>query len=109
MRIGDAHTDKNIEGFLQDPFARLDGKRVGLFRADSGFNAKSTFDFLEVNKVNYVVAVRHNAAIQRTIAGLQNWWSVDAGIEITECSLQGVDWPAARRLVVVRQALKERP
>lgn len=109
LRSGDAHTANNIEGFLLDTFARLGDKRVGLFRADSGFYAQGTFTFLEAREVNYIVAVRHYAAIQRKIASIEHWWPVAGGIEISECAYQGAEWEAPRRLVVVRQALKDRP
>src|SRR5690606_21799882 len=36
-------------------------------------------------------------------------WPVAGGIEISECAYQGAEWEAPRRLVVVRQALKDRP
>jgi hypothetical protein len=44
---GDAYTSNNIEAFLDDTFEKLQGKRVGLFRVDSGFYDKKVFHYLE--------------------------------------------------------------
>ncbi|MBK6699570.1 MAG: hypothetical protein IPG55_06645 [Saprospiraceae bacterium] len=40
QRSGDAYTSNNIESFLDDTFEKLGKKKIGLFRADSGFYDK---------------------------------------------------------------------
>ncbi|MBK9719753.1 MAG: transposase [Saprospiraceae bacterium] len=37
---GDTYTSNNIESFLDDTFEKLGKKKIGLFRADSGFYDK---------------------------------------------------------------------
>jgi hypothetical protein len=44
LRSGDAYTSNNIEAFLDDTFEKLQGKKIGLFRADSGFYDKKVFE-----------------------------------------------------------------
>ncbi len=111
LRSGDAHTANNTIAFLQDTFARLQGKRIGLLRADSGFYGKELFDFLEQGDapVHYIIVARHYATIQRRIAAVEHWWTVAPGIQCSETTYQGDGWEKPRRLVVVRQAISERP
>ncbi len=47
LRSGDSYTTNNFLGFLEDTLSKLNGKNVGLIRADSGFYDKEIFDYLE--------------------------------------------------------------
>jgi hypothetical protein len=109
LRSGDAYTSNNIEAFLDDTFEKLQGKKVGLFRADSGFYDKKVFHYLEQRKINYIVAVRLYAPVQQLIASHKNWWSLSKGVEIAESPYQSPLWDKPRRLVMVRQHIPTRP
>jgi len=68
VRSGDSYTSNNIEAFLDDTFEKLQGKKVGLFRSDSGFYDKKVLAYLEKKSINYMVAVRSYAPVQQLIA-----------------------------------------
>lgn len=109
LRSGDSYTSNNIEAFLDDTFDKLKGKKVGLFRADSGFYDKRVFDYLEQRAINYIVAVRLYAPIQQLIAGHKIWLKLTQGIELAESTYQSPLWTEPRRVVMVRQHIPERP
>jgi len=109
LRSGDANTSDNIEAFLDDTFEKLSGKRIGLFRADSGFYDKKVFNYLEKKSINYIIAVRLYRPVQQLIASHKTWMSIGKGIEIAESQYQSPLWDKPRRIVMVRQYLPTRP
>jgi hypothetical protein len=109
LRSGNAYTTNNFLSFLEDTISRLKGKNISLLRADSGFYGKDTFDYLESKKINYIIVARHYSTIQRKVAGLENWWTLSNGLQITETTYQSDIWESPRRLVVVRQQIDKRP
>lgn len=111
LRSGDAFATNNFLSFLEDTLNRLEGKRIGLLRADSGFYSKEIFDYLEQRDepINYIIVARHYSTIQRKMTRIENWWTVDKGIQIAETTYQSDNWEKPRRLVVVRQKINERP
>lgn len=109
LRSGDSFTTNNFMSFLQDTISRLQGKKISLLRADSGFYDSSIFDYLEGESINYIVVARHYHTIQRKIACLESWWNLDDGLQITESTYQSDLWEKPRRLIVVRQQIQKRP
>jgi Transposase DDE domain group 1 len=109
LRSGNAYTTNNFLSFLQDTMDRLKGKKVSLLRADSGFYGKEIFEFVEGKNIKYVIVARHYSTIQRKVAGLKDWWTLEDGLQITETTYQSDTWDKPRRLVVVRQQIKKRP
>lgn len=109
LRSGDAYTSNNIEAFLDDTFEKLQGKKIGLFRADSGFYDKKVLHYLEDKKLNYIVAVRLYAPVQQLIASHKTWLRLISGIEVAESVYQSPLWDKPRRIVMVRQHIPTRP
>ncbi|MGH9949153.1 MAG: IS1380 family transposase [Pyrinomonadaceae bacterium] len=109
LRSGDTSSSNNFLSFLEDTLAKLEGKTVGLIRLDSGFCSEEIFEHLEEKEIDYIVAARFYQPIQRIIAATQTWMTIDDGIEIAEAMYQSPSWKKPRRMVVVRQFLKERP
>ena len=109
LRSGDTHTTNNFIGFLQDTLERLEGKKVGLLRADSGFYSKEVFEYLESIGLNYIIVARHYKTIQRKVAGLKTWWTEADGLQLSETTYQSDTWKEPRRLIVVRQHIPKRP
>lgn len=109
LRSGDTHTANNFAAFLEDTLQKLQGKTVGLIRLDSGFYCKDVLDLLENKTIDYVMAVRFYVPIQKMISLAQNWLTIDDGIEICDTTYQSPEWDNPRRMVVVRQKLKDRP
>lgn len=109
LRSGDSYTSNNIEAFLDDTFEKLQGKKIGLFRADSGFYDKKVFNCLEDKRINYIVAVRLYAPVQQLIASHKTWLRLSDGIEVAESVYQSPLWDKSRRIVMVRQHVPTRP
>jgi hypothetical protein len=109
LRSGDANTSNNIEAFLDDTFEKLSGKRIGLFRADSGFYDKKVFNYLEKKGINYIIAVRLYRPVQQLIVSHKTWMSIGKSIEIAESQYQSPLWDKPRRIVMVRQHMPTRP
>jgi len=111
LRSGDAHTANNFKSFLEETLSFLEEKKIGLLRLDSGFYDKNIFSYLEQDdiKIDYIVAVPMYTTIQRKIAAQKTWLILDNGIEISEFQYKAQDWGNARRMIAVRQKIKERP
>jgi len=111
LRSGNAHTANNLFSFLEDTICKLNGKKVGLLRADSGFYGEDIFNYLERqgHEINYIIAARLYKPVQMAIARNHLWLKIDDGIEIADTGYQGFNWSKTRRMIIVRQTMKERP
>ena len=109
LRSGDTSSANNFLGFLEDTLSKLKNKTVSLIRLDSGFFQSNILDYSEFKTMDYVVAAKFSQPIQRLIAASNNWILLDTGIEICEQLYQSDSWTKSRRLVIVRQTLKDRP
>jgi hypothetical protein len=109
LRSGDTSSANNFLGFLEDTLSKLKNKTVSLIRLDSGFFQSDILDYIESKTMDYVVAAKFSAPIQRLIAANNNWILLDTGIEICEQMYQSDSWTKPRRLVIVRQRIKDRP
>jgi len=109
LRSGDTASSSNFLAFLEDTLRKLEGKKVGLARLDSGFCGGEIMGCLEGRSLNYIVAARFSHPVQRLIAGNESWLLLDDGIEVCEKTYQADGWDKARRLVLVRQQVALRP
>jgi Transposase DDE domain group 1 len=111
LRSGNSHTADNLFGFIEDTINKLDGKKIGLLRGDSGFYGEKIFSSLEGRDepISYIIAARLYKPVQMKIAGQKTWFVVDNGIEIGETEYSGADGQKARRMIIVRQHIHQRP
>lgn len=109
LRSGDSSSANNFLSFLEDTLSKLKNKKVSLIRLDSGFFQKNILDYLEQTPRNYIVAAKFTHPIQRLIDSQTHWMLLDEGIEICEKQYQSDSWEKPRRMVIVRQKIKERP
>lgn len=109
LRSGNTSSANNFVAFLENTLANFGNKKVGLVRIDSGFFQKEILDYLEQKQLNYIVAARFTHPIQRLIDKQEAWLRVDDGIEICNKTYQAGNWEQARRIVIVRQKLDEKP
>lgn len=109
LRSGDTSSANNFLGFLEDTLSKLKNKTVSLIRLDSGFCQTSIFDYLEQKAMDYIIAAKFTHPIQRLIHSSNNWILLDTGIEICEQMYQSPLWEKPRRMVIVRQKIKDRP
>lgn len=109
LRSGESSSANNFLNFLEDTLSKCGDKAVGLIRLDSGFFQQDILNYLEEKDKKYIVAAKFNHPIQRFIKERQSWLKIDDGIEIGEQAYKAPTWQKARRMVIVRQKIKERP
>jgi hypothetical protein len=110
LRSGNAGSARGVGGFLAETLARLGPAfRLYALRADAGFFVREFLEDLESRRLPYAIAVRMTPHLRREIVGVRTWRSFAPGLEAAELSYQAVSWRTARRLVVVREELRERP
>lgn len=76
---------------------------------DSGFFQSDILDYLEARETDYIIAAKFTHPIQRLIIDNKAWLRVDDGIEICELNYQSDSWSKSRRVIIVRQKIKDRP
>lgn len=108
LRPGNTAASTNYLAFLEDTLSRLENKKVGLVRMDSGFFTKEILDFLEYRKMHYIVACRFNNHIKYSLTHEKVWMEVADGLEISETSYQAESWDRPRRIIMIRQEIEKR-
>jgi len=110
LRSGNTASARGVRTFLDETLARLPADfRLYALRADSGFFISDLLLYLEEHLLPYVIAVRMNPHLRRTVAGLGEWTRFAVGLEAAQTTYQALGWKAPRRLVVVREELRQRP
>ena len=108
LRSGKARASRGVVEFLRETLARLPGHiRIRCLRADSGFFDGRLLDFLEEKSIPYLIVARRTHHIKRLLPTLQNWTRVDDTFCVTDVFFQLTNWSAPRRLIVIRERLRE--
>ena len=83
---------------------------------------------LESERINYVIALKLNQPLQRALVRAAQitqsppaavattlpsppalgWWALDEGLELTEMMYQAPSWQSPRRIIAIRQHIKQR-
>ena len=108
LRPGNVHSANNVLQFLESTLSHLEGRTVGLLRADSGFFDDAFLSALERKHIPYVVAAKLTYPLQRAIYQARGWWALKQGIEIAEMEYQSAGWEKSRRIIVIRQCASDR-
>jgi hypothetical protein len=107
FRSGDNYTAHGAIGFLKECLRRLPGALKEIYlRADSGFFDGKFLDKVERAKVKYAIAAKLYNTIQARLGGIR-YHDIGGGVEAGEFYYQGHTWKRARRMVVIRQEVKE--
>lgn len=109
LRSGNTSASTNYLSFLEDTLSRLQGKKVGLIRMDSGFFSGNILDYLEHRQLHYIIACRFNNRIKYSLVNVKTWVEVADGLEIAETMYQADQWQKPRRIVMIRQEIEKRP
>jgi hypothetical protein len=109
MRSGNSSSANNFLSFLEDTLAKCGDKKIGLIRLDSGFFQQNILQYLEAKQLNYIVAAKFSHPIQRFIQHQKGWITLDDGIELCEQQYTTPAWDNSRRMIIVRQKIKQRP
>lgn len=108
LRIGNTSVCNNFLAFLEDTLYKLEGKKVGLVRSDSGFCYKSVIKALQEKKIHYIIAARLTATVKYSIIRHKTRVTVTDGIEVAETTYQADGWANAEGLIIVRQECSKR-
>jgi hypothetical protein len=110
LRSGNAGSARGVCAFLAETLALLpESFRLYAVRADSGFFIAEFLDFLEARTLPYAIVVRMTRSVRRELVQLQTWRPFGEGLSVTDFAYQAPTWTRARRVVVVREELRERP
>src|ERR1035437_2899820 len=108
-RSGNTGSSSNCINFLEETFEILKHKKVGLFRADSGFCTSTILDYIESKNIAYVMSCKLYANLQNEIYQITQWRALGEGLWISEISYKQGGWKQARRIVVIKQSEEIRP
>ena len=108
-RSGNTSSSNNCIYFLEETFAILKNKKVGLFRADSGFCSQAILEFIENKEIAYVMSCKLYANLQSTIYSIKKWNAIGEGLWITEIEYQQGGWSKPRRIIIIKQSEEIRP
>jgi len=110
LRSGNCSSSRGVVEFLKEALALL-GKNhtVRVVRADSGFFDDKLLSFLEERQLPYIVVARLTRCIKSEATQIRTWRDLDPIYSIAEFSKQLHGWSRARRIVVVRELLREKP
>jgi hypothetical protein len=110
LRSGNSSSARGVVAFLDEALTRLgDRFRLYALRADSGFYIAEFLTALETRELPYVIVVRMTRNIQRAVAVIPKWTPFAPGLEVGEMQYQAPGWKHDRRIVVVREEIRERP
>jgi len=107
FRPGNRYTAQGAVGFLRECLKRLPGEVKEIFlRADSGFFDSKFLSESEKRGIKYAIAAKLYSTIQAMLGGV-SYRDIGGGIEVGEFHYQGYKWEEARRMVVIREEIKE--
>jgi len=111
LRSGDTRSDNNIIGFTAQVLSQMPSHiRISLVRADSGFLDHSWLQSLEKIALSYIVVARLHKPLKQLAQTTKKWTKTNLeGVAVAEELYQGWEWESARRVVMIRHEIKERP
>lgn len=108
LRAGNAADNRGAVDFLREALATLPSSwALQGVRADAAFFDQKLLEFLEAQKLPYVIVVRRKEAVQRQVHAVSAWTAVTAHSAVGEFSFQLPSWSCARRFIVVRLRLPD--
>ena len=110
LRSGNSSSGRGVVEFLKEALVLL-GKRLSIrvVRADSGFFDEKLLSFLEERKIPYIVVARMTRWLKTEVRSLSRWRDLDSVYSVGEFSKKLHGWDRARRFVVVREVVQEKP
>jgi hypothetical protein len=109
LRSGNTGSARGAEAFLEETLALLpEGLNIPFLRADSGFGIEPFLRKVEEKSFLYAIAARFTKGLQNEVAKVAFWRDLEPGIAVAETVFQAQGWSRARRVVLVRQRVKEK-
>ena len=109
LRSGNCISSRGVVEFLKEALALLCKKHtIRVVRADSGFFDDQLLSFLEETHLSYIVIARMTRWIKSEAASIIEWKDLDSIYSVAEFKKQLYGWKQERRIVVVRELLREK-
>lgn len=109
LRSGNCSSSRGVVEFMKEALALLGSRhRVRVVRADSGFFNDKFLSFLEERNLSYIVVARLTRWIKSEATNISQWKELDSTYSVAEFKKQLHGWRRERRLVVVRERLREK-
>jgi hypothetical protein len=109
LRSGNCSSSRGVVEFLKEALALLANRlRIRVVRADSGFFDDKLLSFLEGQEIPYIVVARLTRWIKNEAINIQEWKDLDPIYSVAEFNKQLHGWSRERRIVVVRELLREK-
>jgi hypothetical protein len=110
LRSGNCSSSRGVVEFLKEALALLRKRLcIRVVRADSGFFDEKLLSFLEEQKLFYIVVARLTRWIKGEVVSVKAWRDLDSVYSVGEFNKQLHGWSRERRIVVVRERLREKP
>lgn len=111
LRSGNTTCGNNTVAFFLDFWHNLPRHiRLRAVRADSGFCLAELLMLWEQLRLPYVVVAQLTEPIKNLLRRDQIWTPTEVlGIDVSEVHYRMIGWPYARRLILIRQLIKDRP
>lgn len=110
LRSGNCSSARGAVEFLKEALALLGGRhKIRVVRADSGFFDNDLLSFMEGRHLLYIVVARLTYLIKKELKHLEDWRELDADYSVTEFTKKLQGWSQARRFVVIRELMREKP
>jgi hypothetical protein len=109
LRSGNCSSSRGVVEFLKEALALLASRyKIRVIRADSGFFDDKLLSFLEEQKLPYIVVARLTRWIKIEAINIREWKDLDPIYSVAEFNKQLHGWSRERRIVVVRELLREK-
>lgn len=109
LRSGNTSSARGAEAFLEETLALLpEGVKIRFLRADSGFGIEPFLAKVEEMKFVYAIVARFTKGLKNEVAKVASWRELEPGIAVAECVFQAQGWSRARRVILIRQRVKEK-
>jgi hypothetical protein len=96
--------------FLKEALTLLaERHKIRVVRADSGFFDDKLLSFLEGLELPYIVVARMTRWIKNEAIRIREWMDLDSTYSVAEFKVQLYGWARERRIVVVRELVKDKP
>jgi hypothetical protein len=108
LRSGNSGTGRGVTEFLKEALALWGERgRLRVVRADAGFFDDELMTFLEERKLPYIVVARLTKNVKQEVTRIAAWRALDESYAVGECEVKLMGWKTPRRLVVVREQIRE--
>ncbi len=106
---GVSHSGTGFTGFSDELPTIIQARRIGLFRADSGFCNATIIKRLEQENLSSIMATRMSSPLVSRNFEHTEWFPVEDGYWAGSFLYQADGWSKPRKIVVVRKDTKTHP